>query len=317
MAISGLIEKKNLEALEFQEDPKVPTERFQRNFLPRTMLGIDFLKQIGRWYFHDQETINYAKSLIKEFMKEKKNAIGRKNLTIHTFRFKPEEGNFILSKIDTYWFLDEIIDFYKASVYPTPATIQRFFQTKYPGRQKIFGGEFPRIAYEIEQALSSGDILDPNSKLSNTYLMKHFPGIHYNVICRETHPQCIVSIQRSTSQQQDAAHYEETNMTIEPTNEELKPFLQSIQDVQKGRYRSFTQKKQRIRNKLLNKADLLTRMTNNQRQKILNTLKANRIVNEQNNATQKPISKTIKHILFPKRYPITKGGTRKIFSINK
>jgi hypothetical protein len=196
-------------------------------------------------------------------------------------------------------------------VYPTAEFVRDVLSAKFPGRTKIFGGELPRVSYIIEEAMNPVDMLDPESKLSNTYLMKTFPGIHFNVVCREVHPKCIVAIQRQLSMHQENIHHGYNTYGSGVPNEELSPLLQSLENMQKANYRSFTKKKQRIRNKLLNKANLLNRLSNNQRQGILNTLKASRVLNEQNNTTQAPISKTIKHIVWPKKYPITKGGTRR------
>lgn len=88
---------------------------------------------------------------------------------------------------------EEIIRKYSASSYPTMESVRNALRTipeEYQPNSLLDGQKYlDRITREIEQEygfyhdVSRKD--GPDAFFSNTYLMEKFPGIHYNIICRD------------------------------------------------------------------------------------------------------------------------------------
>lgn len=308
IAISGLIEKEKLEELNRQADPLKPLVKKRTTFIRHGMKGNRLFALLSRLYGSDPETIEYLKQCMDRLVDYKKQATGRGGLTRDTLLFRQKDANYITSQIDFSIPKEKLVDFFSASVHPTPDAIVHILTRDYIGQTKIFGGQLPEIAYKLEEYLEANSNVN-TPKFSNAYMMKHFPGIHYNVVCRDVMPSCIVSLQRSMSSGQEMERVTGRSPHYTLNNDEFQGLMQNLSNTTNKRYRYFAAKKRAVKNLLLSRSEYLLNANNSQRKNLMNFLTRKKIITN-NNA--QPISKTIKYIIDPSKYAAyVTGGTRK------
>ena len=92
----------------------------------------------------------------------------------------------------------EIVKFYTDSVYPTPEFVNNVLEATFPDTYALEGEDINTFILELVTKMD-------DEKLTNTYMMEHFPGIHYNMVCRSVGEDCEpeAELQRTSSGQQE------------------------------------------------------------------------------------------------------------------
>ncbi len=111
---------------------------------------------------------------------------------------------------------NEIVQYYAESVYPTPAYIEEILDKTFPTSFILSTEEIDTFMTTLVNTMEHDETGMPYSKLSNTYMMEKFPGIHYNVVCRSVSDDCLpeAELHRITSGQQEKNRQHETIETI-------------------------------------------------------------------------------------------------------
>lgn len=188
MGLSGLIEKKKFEALGtkgYVDSSTPPSFHFPKR-------GKEILAEVEK---SGRSPYKYYKAveMMKSFLNPGETDYLEK-------RFMTQDVNKILTETNYVLTKDKLLEFYEASIYPTQEEMRIFLDTKFP-HKSIF---FPSDLTELEEYI--GTVMNPENKdeveaefpLSNTYIMKYFPGIHIYGICRVVHD-CQIGLQRTMS----------------------------------------------------------------------------------------------------------------------
>ncbi len=95
-----------------------------------------------------------------------------------------------LAKIFDYFPREQVVNHFKASVFPTQEDIQDILKN----RSFISNKDFEDVHQAIRRKLGESDrfnmLYNSNSPLSNKSLMEQFPGIHFNFTCRNVAQDC-------------------------------------------------------------------------------------------------------------------------------
>lgn len=102
--------------------------------------------------------------------------------------------NQLLEEIITVVSRDEILDRYSASVLPTQDSVKELLDTQYPGKEYFNYVDLQNLSTSIlEKVNGRKSFIFSNATLplTNYRLMKAYPGIHYNLVCRSVSPECM------------------------------------------------------------------------------------------------------------------------------
>ncbi len=308
IAASGLIEKTLFENMEKTADKYRPTQKYQTFKVNTSMKGSNFLNLVKKYYKNDTERHEMAERYLERLVDEKRYLSGDQTISFNNF-FTPEELEKIVSNIDFGLPRDRFLGYFSASVFPTVDVVKKVIDTHFPVQKRIYQGDFKPISYLIQQEISPYDEGDPKSKLTNTALMKAFPGIHYNVVCRVVRQGCITALQRSMSSHQEYSRLINNSPLAPLSNANFKGFMNTVKQRSSRYYHSFAEKKRKVRNAMVNRADNLIRLSNTQKKNLTNYLTKKKIITN-NNAL--PISKSIRSLIYPEKFmaPPIEGGQR-------
>ncbi len=112
----------------------------------------------------------------------------------------PNPGKEIASENPESFFIskNEILKKYTDSVHPTQATINEILEESFADKYILDTDDMNIFIDKVFDKMT-------DDTLTNTYMMEHFPGIHYNVICRSVSENCEpeAALQRTVSGQQE------------------------------------------------------------------------------------------------------------------
>lgn len=143
---------------------------------------------------------------------------------------------------------NEVIKFYEESIYPTPDVVQTILDEEaFKDKYILDADDIQVFITNLVNTMEAGVNSElPYSKLSNTYMMEKFPGIHYNVICRAVSEECMPEAElyriQSTTQETARQH---ANIEKLITNQLILPKLLP----QKTRRNKRNQKTKKNKNK--------------------------------------------------------------------
>jgi hypothetical protein len=121
--------------------------------------------------------------------KSKLEALGEKG-HLKNYPTQKEDPHLTILKTD-------VLEMFEASVYPTYAEVKKALDNTWGGPRgtSIFGGQFEevekRIEYEMGFVHGVSDPSGPDAFCNVSYMMREFPGIHYNVVCRSVGEHCL------------------------------------------------------------------------------------------------------------------------------
>lgn len=291
--VSGLLDKSKLEEM---GDVGKGITVYPRFIKKETITGEALLNLIG----DDKEKKAYASDLMKQIAKP---------ILIQHYHFRRWQANEILRKVAVNISKDEFLNFYLASVHPTKEFVSEVFEKEFPGKTSLFAYEFDRFNDALLNAINSNGYTDedPRNPLTNTYMMENFPGIHYNVVCREINPRCEVQLQRTLSgvQEQERMGVSTiffSSVPFEHFFREIKAIAESTEETLNKPYV--------LRKTLVANLQQLLAYTPEQKQELFDYLKSLSFIQENNANT--PNSFVLKYYIKPEEYRYkVLGGTRK------
>lgn len=291
--VSGLLDKSKLEEL---GDVGKGITLYPRFIKKETITGEALLNLIG----DDAEKKTYASELMKQIAKP---------IPIQRYHFRRWDANAILRKVAIKITKDEFLNFYSASVHPTKEFVSEVLEKEFPGKTSLFASEFDTFNDALLNAINSNGYTDedPRNPLTNTYMMENFPGIHYNVVCREINPRCEITLQRTLSgfQEQERMGVSTTFVASQSFEEfftEIKAIAESTEETLNKPYV--------LRKKLSSHVQDLLAYTPEQREELFAYLKGLGFIQENNANT--PNSFVMKYYIKPELYRNKVGGsTRK------
>lgn len=224
--------------------------------------------------------------------------------------FQPNFVNRIFIATNVVATKEELLDYFEASVYPTKEEVSGFLEEQFPGKELFFSSEFAAIDEFIHLKMNPEHRVesDPMYPLSNTYMMEYFPGIHYNVVCREVGPGCYPGLQRTLSGIQEAEREgQEYPIIPSKTYAQLKAEIEGIVSRPLG---SFKQKSIDLKKYLSQTASDIYVLPVEQKEVLFQYLLTKGYIRA-NNATQTVNSNIMKYYIRPNKYRIEAGGSRK------
>lgn len=223
--------------------------------------------------------------------------------------FTVRDANHILTEVNVVVSKERLLEYFEPSVYPTKEEVQGFLDERYPGKEVFFSSEFPAIDEFIQQKMNPEHKVesDPMYPMSNTYMMKFFPGIHYNVVCREVGRSCYVGLQRTLSGIQEARR-EGREYPMRPSRpfDRIKAEVEGIVTRPTG---SFRQKSVDLKRYLSERASNIYTFPEEQKQELFDYLLAKHYIRA-NNASRTTNSNVLKYYLKPNAYRLQLGGKK-------
>lgn len=224
--------------------------------------------------------------------------------------FQPNFINRIFIATNVVATKEELLEYFEASVYPTKEEVAGFLEEQFPGKDIFFSSEFAAIDEFIHTKMNPEHRVesDPMYPLSNTYMMEYFPGIHYNVVCREVGPGCFPGLQRTLSGIQEAER-EGREYGIVPikTYAQIKQEIEGIVTRPLG---SFKQKSMDLKKYLSQRASNIYVLPMEQKDELLEYLQTKGYVRP-NIGSPTINSNVMKYYIRPNKYRIDAGGSRK------
>jgi hypothetical protein len=194
-------------------------------------------------------------------------------------------------------------------VHPTKEFVAEVFEKEFPGKTSLFASEFDRFNDALLNSINSNGYTDedPRNPLTNTYMMENFPGIHYNVVCREINPRCEITLQRTLSGFQEQSRMGLSTAFV--ASQSFEEFFAEIKAVAESTEETLN-KPYVLRKKLSSHVQDLLAYTPEQREELFAYLKGLGFIQENNANT--PNSFVMKYYIKPELYRNKVGGsTRK------
>ena len=223
--------------------------------------------------------------------------------------FNADDINHILAEVNIVVSKDKLLEYFEASVHPTNAEAAGFLEKRFPGQEVFFSSEFAAIDELLHQKMNPEHRAesDPMFPLSNTYMMKFFPGIHYNVVCREVGRSCYVGLQRTLSGIQEARR-EGKEYPLHPlkTFDQIQTEVQRIVTKPTG---SFRQKSTELKRYLSDRASNIYLLPEEQKQVLFDYLLSKRFIRA-NDVSPTINSNVFKYYIKPNVYRLQLAGAK-------